>query len=188
MKRTEDPAVIEHRLLELAYTTDTPISAATLAYFAPCSLEDAERVLDNLTTKDRIRMEVNDDGSITYELPNRHKLNPHRPFVPPPLDPPPVSLAPTMASPLALRHGRQASPLLAAVLSLLVPGAGQLYTGNVVTAVLWFILVGAGYILILPGLFLHMICIATAASAAHRLNSSLYRLQLPAPRYGVRPI
>jgi TM2 domain-containing membrane protein YozV len=69
------------------------------------------------------------------------------------------------------------------VLSLLVPGAGQLYTGNVFTAVLWFVLVGAGYALLLPGLFLHMVCIATAASAANRLNSSLMHTRMlpPAP-------
>jgi hypothetical protein len=50
----------------------------------------------------------------------------------------------------------------------------------VFTAILWFVLVTAGYTLILPGLFLHLCCIATAASAAHRLNSSLARFQLEA--------
>jgi TM2 domain-containing membrane protein YozV len=176
MMRTDDPAVIEHRLLELAYTTDTPITAPALAYFAPCSLEDAERVLDQLAARDRIRMEVGDDGTIKYELPNRHKLHPR-------VEPTaPVGLAPSVVPPFALRHGREASPLLAAVLSLLVPGAGQLYAGNVVTAILWFILVGAGYVFVLPGLFLHLVCIATAASAANRLNSSVHQMRLPPGR------
>jgi TM2 domain-containing membrane protein YozV len=175
MKRTDDPAMIEHRLLELAYTTDVPITAPALAYFAPCSLEDAERVLDQLVARDRIRMEVGDEGTITYELPNRHKLTPR-------LEPLPVrpahALIPLDTLPFAMRGGREASPVLAAVLSLLVPGAGQLYTGNVMSAILWFLLVGAGYVLILPGIFLHLFCIAFAASAANRLNSSLSRLQL----------
>lgn len=171
MQRTQDPNMIEHRLLELVYTTEAPITAPTLAYFAPCSLEDAERVLDNLAARDRIHMEVGEDGTITYTFPNRHKLVPRSE---------PVALAsfPRAALPLALRGGRQASPVLAACLSLLVPGAGQLYTGNFATAVLWFVLVTAGYMLILPGIFLHLFCIATAASAAHRLNSSIARLQL----------
>lgn len=174
--RTDDPAVIEHRLLELAYTTDTPITAPALAYFAPCSLENAERVLDQLASRDRIRMEVGDDGAIKYELPNRHKLHPRVEPAPPP------TLVPSVVPPFALRHGREASPVLAAVLSLLVPGAGQLYAGNVVTAILWFILVGAGYVLVLPGLFLHLACIATAASAANRLNSSVSHMRLPPGR------
>jgi len=175
-ERTNDPNVIEHRLLELVYTTDAPITAPALAYFAPCSLEDAEKVLDNLVARDRIQLDVTDDGSVRYTFPNRHKLSPR-------VEPPaPVhhAILPRDVYPLATRGGRPASPGLAAVLSLLVPGAGQLYTGNVISGLLWFVLVAAGYSLILPGLFLHMICIATAAGAAHRLNSSLPRLQIGA--------
>jgi len=175
-ERTEDPNVIEHRLLELVYTTDAPITALALAYFAPCSLENAEQVLDNLVARDRIQLEVTDDGTITYTFPNRHKLAPRIVPVPPPR----AALIPHGVYPLATRGGRPASPALAAVLSLLVPGAGQLYTGNIVSGLLWFMLVAAGYTLILPGLFLHMICIATAAGSAHRLNSSLTRLQVGA--------
>jgi TM2 domain-containing membrane protein YozV len=174
MKRTDDPAMIEHRLLELAYTTDVPITVPALAYFAPCSVEDAEKVLDQLVARDRVRMEVTDDGTISYELPNRHKLTPRVELPAPPVH----ALIPAGMLPLATRGGREASPLLAAVLSLLVPGAGQLYTGNVATAILWFVLVGAGYTLILPGLFLHLFCIATAASSANRLNSSVARARL----------
>lgn len=174
IQRTDDPAMIEHRLLELVYTTDVPITAPALAYFAPCSLEDAERVLDQLVARDRIRMEVDDEGTISYVFPNRHKLTPRVEPAPPPSH----ALIPHTLLPLATRGGRQASPAFAAVLSLLVPGAGQLYTGNALSAILWFFLVGAGYTLILPGIFLHLFCIAAAASSAHRLNSSLARLQL----------
>jgi TM2 domain-containing membrane protein YozV len=165
--------VIEHRLLDLVYTTDLPITPGALAYFAPCSLEDAEVVLDHLVARERLQMEVGDDGAITYTFPHRHKLAPRsEPAAPP------HALVPHGALPLAVRGGRQASPLLAAILSLVVPGAGQLYTGNALSAVLWFVLVTAGYVLILPGIFLHLFCIASAAGAAYRLNSSLARLQL----------
>jgi len=179
MKRTEDPAVIEHRLLELVYTTDAPITAPALAFFAPCSVEDAEKVLDNLVAKDRIQLEVADDGTLTYTFPNRHKLAARVEPAPPPI---PLSRAvvPRGVYPMARRGGRPASPVLASVLSLVVPGAGQLYTGNVLSALLWFVLVTAGYTLILPGLFLHLFCVAFAASSAHRLNSSLARMQLEA--------
>ncbi len=175
IERTSDPDVIEHRLLELAYTTDARITAPVLAYYAMCSIEDAEKVLDHLVARDRIQMEVDDEaGSITYLIPDRQKLAPRDEGRPPP----PGALATLHPAPLALRHGRDASPGLAAVLSLLVPGAGQAYAGRFVAALLWFVVVTAGYTLLLPGLILHVLCIVSAASSAHRLNSATARLQL----------
>lgn len=174
MKRTTDPNLIEHRLLELVYTTEAPITATALAYYAKCSVEDAERVLDGMVAKNRIQLEVTDDGTLNYIFANRSKITPR---------PEPVeerALVPHKLRPIAVRGGRSASPVLAGALSLFVPGAGQLYTGNVISAILWFMLVSAGYVFILPGIFLHLCCIAFAASSAHRLNSSLTRLQLEA--------
>ena len=170
--RTDDPGVIEHRLLELAYTTDAKITAPVLAYYAMCSIEDAERVLDNLVAKERISMEIAEDGTIFYEVPDRQKLTPRRE------EPrPPHALIRREVLPLALRDGRPASPGLAAVLSLFVPGAGQLYVGRPFAALLWFLVTTAGYALILPGLILHMFCIVSAAGSAHRLNSAVAQLR-----------
>jgi len=175
IERTSDPGLIEHRLLELAYTTDARITAPVLAYYAMCSIEDAEKVLDHLVARDRIQLEIDDDtGAITYLIPDRQKLTP-RDEGPPPS---PGALATLHPTPLALRRGRDASPGLAAVLSLIMPGAGQLYTGRFVAALLWFFVVTAGYALILPGLLLHVLCIVSAASSAHRLNSAVTRLHL----------
>ncbi len=176
-KRTTDHNVIEHRLLELAYTTDAKITAPVLAYFAPCSIEDAEKVLDNLTARDRIAMEIDDNGTVVYQVPDRQKLKPRVEPIPEPSTSRALALA-QLNVPLAIRGGRLASPGIAALLSLFVPGAGQIYTGRFASAVLWFLLVSAGYALILPGLFLHMFCIAAAASSAHRLNSNMARFQL----------
>jgi len=177
MKRTNDHNVIEHRLLELAYTTDAKITAPVLAYFSPCSIEDAEKVLDNLTARDRISMEIDDNGTVVYHVPDRQKLQPRSEPVPAASHQQAFALA-QLHTPLAIRNGRQASPALAGVLSLFVPGAGQLYAGRFLGALLWFVLVSAGYALILPGLFLHLFCIASAATSAHRLNSNLARFQL----------
>ncbi len=176
LKRTADRAVIEHRLLELAYTTDAKITAPTLAYFAPSSIDDAEKVLDDLTARDRIRMEIEDDGSIVYHVPDRQKVRPRleapaRPVLRPEL----VRMPPAA---FGLRGPVGASPALAAVLSMFIPGAGQLYARRFVAAVIWFFAVGAGYALIIPGLILHVFCILSAASSAHRLNTSIARLQL----------
>ena len=156
---------IERRLLELAYTTTVPLTAPAVAYYAPCRIEDAQRVLDHLVASDRIQMNVNpDDGTITYVIPGRQQIVPPRPVA------------------LALRgRSHEANPALAAALSLVVPGAGQLYAGRPGAAVVWFVCVMVGYLLILPGLILHALCIVSAAALAHRLNDSLERHLLNQP-------
>lgn len=174
MTRIKDPSAIEARLLELAHTTDAKITAPGLAYFAPCSITDAQKVLDDLTSRDQLTMDVEDDGTIVYQMPGRQKIAA-----------PPRRLMPAVETrtlvPFTRDHG--ASPLLAAVLSIFIPGAGHLYAGRFVAAILWFLVVGAGYTLILPGLILHLFNIASAANAAHRLNAGARQLQLGAGVY-----
>jgi hypothetical protein len=162
-----DAREIEQRMLELAYTTDAKITVPALAYYAPCTIDDAATVLEDLAGKGRLSMEVEDDGSIVYELLGRHRMAPRTP-----------ALAPVTPRVIArpYRGVRHASPLVAAALSMFVPGAGHLYAGRVIAAFLWFLVVGAGYALILPGLILHLFSIVSAASAANRLGS-------PAPRH-----
>jgi len=155
--RTEDASTVEHRLLELAYTTDAKITATALAYFAPCSIEVASRVLEDLAAHDRLTMEVEDDGSIVYQLRGRQKLAGPK--------------APTALVPTALPH-RVADPLVAAMLTVVMPGAGHLYAGRVAAAVMWFFVVGIGYALIFPGLLLHLFSIMSATASARRLNTS----------------
>ena len=54
---------------------------------------------------------------------------------------------------------------LAAVLSFFVPGLGQLYKGQLLNGLIWFFMVGFGYVaLILPGLVLHFFCVLGALS------------------------
>jgi hypothetical protein len=164
LKRIKDPSAIEGRLLELAHTTDAKITASALAYFAPCSLEDASRVLDDLAARDLLSMEVEDDGTIVYHLLGRQKLA--------------RSTPPSALVPLARAH-REASPLVAAVLSMVVPGAGHLYAGRVLAALRWFLVVSIAYVLIFPGLLLHLFSIVSAASAAHRLTGASPQRLLP---------
>jgi TM2 domain-containing membrane protein YozV len=62
----------------------------------------------------------------------------------------------------------------AAILSIIVPGAGQLYAGRPLSAIAWFMLVSMGYLLlIVPGILLHVLCVAAAASSAHRWRPSM---------------
>jgi hypothetical protein len=165
MPRTNDPAVIEHRLLDLAYTTDAVITAPLLAYYVPCRIEDAERVLDRLSGEGRLRLDVDDDGNVVYALPNRQRV------------PRPRSTAETAITrrdPYELEVRQPPNPAAAAVLSMIVPGAGQLYAGRPLSGVAWFALVTMGYLLlIIPGVLLHILCVASAAGAANAWRPSM---------------
>ncbi len=160
---TNDARVIEQRLLELAYTTDTKITAPALAYFAPCTIEDAARVLEELAGRGTLTMEVEDDGAIVYALPGRQKLG-----------------APTLRREVGLvrQPQRRRSPAAAAVLTALVPGAGHAYAGHVLAALMWFMAVGVGYALVLPGVLLHVWCMVSAARAAQATLPELRRPML----------
>ena len=171
--RIHDASAIESRLLELVHTTDAKITAPALAYYAPCSIDDAARVLDDLTARDRLTMDVQDDGTIIYHMPGRQKFTEttHRPAARP-------SFAPEV---LPVRYAaRGPSPVAAAALSMLIPGAGHLYAGRIASAVLWFLVVSLGYVLLLPGLVLHLFNIASAAATAHRIEAARARPQLSA--------
>lgn len=60
------------------------------------------------------------------------------------------------------------NPGVAAVLSLIIPGAGQLYKGEIAHGIIYFIFVPLGYLLCIPGLILHIFCIVRAASKDSR--------------------
>jgi hypothetical protein len=61
--------------------------------------------------------------------------------------------------------GRHWSPGIAGLLSFLIPGAGSMYKGNVALGLVWFVITICGYALfIVPGLVLHVVGIAIAAS------------------------
>jgi TM2 domain-containing membrane protein YozV len=61
------------------------------------------------------------------------------------------------------------SPGVAAVLSLVIPGAGQMYKGSVFSGLLWLLFVVIGYaLMVIPGLILHIICIVSAASGSNK--------------------
>ena len=138
-----DASRIERRLLDLAHTTDARITAAALAYFAPCSIDEAAAVLDDLAARDRLTMEIEDDGTIVYELRGRQRLGAA------PVPPPPMAMLPYVRPAV--------SPVLAMLLTVLVPGGGHLY---------------AGYVLLVPGLVLHLFSIASAGRTARRQNAA----------------
>jgi len=61
---------------------------------------------------------------------------------------------------------RSFNPGIAAVLSFLIPGLGQIYKGRVLRGFFWFVLTIIGYaFFIVPGLILHVLCVFGAATS-----------------------
>ncbi len=59
---------------------------------------------------------------------------------------------------------RSWSPLVAAILSFFIPGLGQLYKGQPINGLVWFVLVFLGYVaFVFPGFVLHVCCVLGAA-------------------------
>jgi len=55
---------------------------------------------------------------------------------------------------ISLRRGP--SPGIAAVLSVLLPGLGQVYNGSLLSGAIWFLATGLGYAaVLLPGFLIH---------------------------------
>jgi TM2 domain-containing membrane protein YozV/ribosomal protein L37AE/L43A len=55
------------------------------------------------------------------------------------------------------------SRLVAFLLSVLIPGLGQIYTGRLLSGIIWFLLTAVGYVcFIVPGVVLHILCAISA--------------------------
>ncbi len=66
---------------------------------------------------------------------------------------------------------RAPSPGLSAVLSVLIPGLGQLYSGRLLAGALWFLITGFAYWAVLvPGFLCHALCIWSAYHSAREWN------------------
>jgi len=64
---------------------------------------------------------------------------------------------------------RAPSPGIAAVLSVLLPGLGQVYSGRLLAGGLWFLVTGFAYWAVLvPGFLAHALCIWSAYHSARR--------------------
>ena len=62
---------------------------------------------------------------------------------------------------------RAPHPGIAAVLSVLLPGLGQVYAGRLLAGGLWFLATGLAYwAVLLPGFLVHALCIWSAYRSA----------------------
>lgn len=93
-----------------------------------------------------------------------------------PISPPPAQ-TPSQAS------GREWNPGVAAVLSLVIPGAGQIYKGQLANGLTWLVFVILGYALsVVPGIILHVCCIVRAYTTDSSKQHSTTGTTRPCPR------
>ena len=66
---------------------------------------------------------------------------------------------------------RSPSPGVAAVLSALIPGLGQVYTGRIGAGAVWFLVTTFAYwAILIPGFLFHLFCIYSAYESAREFD------------------
>ena len=80
-------------------------------------------------------------------------------------------------------------PLKAGLLALLVPGAGQVFTGQAVRGLTYFLGVLVGlFLFIAPGVVIWLASVGDAVRAARRINATAEPLDLPVEPSPLAPI
>jgi hypothetical protein len=141
--------VFEQRVLDVLFTTTVPLTPAHMAYYARIPVAEAEEHLDRMVNGAILVKECDmETGRMSYVYPQRTLL----------AGAPSRALAPLPPRPLY-------SAGVAAALSIILPGSGHLYSGRERAGLLWMFGTLAGYLcLIIPGIILHCLCVASAAN------------------------
>ena len=167
-----DFAAFERLVLEVLFETRDPLTAPHLAYLGGISVTRAERYLGRMVEEGSIVPKLSAQGAIEYVFPGRRNLD---------VRPRDASRRLEAAS-TGVREGSEGvqegaeasedlatdavSSATAVLLSVLVPGAGHIYAGRSGAGVAWMATTLAGYACcLLPGLFLHGLCLVSAAHA-----------------------
>jgi hypothetical protein len=152
LSRGMDFAEFERLVLRVLFETNVPLTAAHIAYLGGITVKTAERHLARMAEEGSLLLRANVDGQVEYYFPGRRALGADAN----------AEEAATLAAE-ALRRQPQ-SPLTAVLLSMLIPGAGHIYSGRAGVGVAWMASTLAGYAcFFLPGLFLHGLCMVSAA-------------------------
>ncbi len=157
-----DFAEFEQLLLKVLFETDVTVTSAHVAYLGHIPVKTAERHLARMVEQGTLLVRTSSDGVVEYVYPGR------KPLAAVPTaglgGPPPITIGGTDGFALSLRPAT--SPITAVILSMLIPGAGHIYSGRAAAGVAWMATTLMGYACFtLPGLFLHGLCLVSAAHA-----------------------
>lgn len=158
----------EQLVLKVLFETDVPITAAHVAYLGRTSVRTAERHLARMVEQGTLLVRTSAAGVIEYIYPGRKPLAANGAthgginvgYSTTTVGPPGISLGDSFLMTLRPKH----SPVTAVMLSMLIPGAGHIYSGRAGAGVAWMATTLMGYACcFLPGLFLHGLCLVSAA-------------------------
>jgi len=151
----------EQLVLKVLFETDVPVTAAHVAYLGRISVRTAERHLARMVEQGTLTVRTSSAGVVEYVYPGRKPIATRAASAQETaLGPPPISAGDSYF--LTLRP--RPSPVTAVMLSMLIPGAGHIYSGRAGAGVAWMATTLMGYACcFLPGLFLHGLCLVSAA-------------------------
>lgn len=176
-----DFVAFEQLVLKVLFETRDPLSAPHLAYMARIPVARAERYLGRMVEQGTILPRLDTAGQVEYVFAGRRTVPKKRPA---------VAGESTDAQGAGAAFDRdlrdelgrdapawgaaegdqteelnaEANSATAVLLSVLVPGAGHIYAGRSGAGVAWMATTLAGYACcLLPGLFLHGLCLVSAA-------------------------
>src|SRR5665213_3266417 len=130
----------EQLVLKVLFETDVPVTAAHVAYLGRTSVRTAEKHLARMVEHGTLNVRTNTAGVVEYIYPGR----------------PPISSGDSFFMTVRPRS----NPVTAVMLSMLIPGAGHIYSGRAGAGVAWMATTLMGYACcFLPGLFLHGLCL-----------------------------
>ena len=161
-----DFGAFEQLVLRVLFETPDPLSAPHLAYLARIPVQRAERYLGRMVEQGSIVPRVNAQGHVEYGFAGRRDLREPRRIAAEVVEAQRSDdgEGPTSADGLPDDLHPEVSSATAVLLSVLVPGAGHIYAGRSGAGVAWMATTLAGYACcLLPGLFLHGLCLVSAA-------------------------
>ena len=151
----------EQLVLKVLFETDVPVTAAHVAYLGRISVRTAERHLARMVEQGTLNVRTNAAGIVEYVYPGRKPLTARVASNDLAVGPPPISVSDGGFF-LALRP--RPNPVTSVMLSMLIPGAGHIYSGRPGAGIAWMATTLMGYACcFLPGLFLHGLCLVSAA-------------------------
>jgi hypothetical protein len=149
----------EQLVLKVLFETDVPVTAAHVAYLGRVSVRTAERHLARMVEHGTLTVRTSNAGVVEYVYPGRKPIATQL-SESTAIGPPPISAGDSFFMTLRPRP----NPVTAVMLSMLIPGAGHIYAGRAGAGVAWMATTLMGYACcFLPGLFLHGLCLVSAA-------------------------
>jgi hypothetical protein len=176
----------ERLVLRVLFETQEPLTTPHLAYLAGISVQKAERYLGRMVEQGTLTPRLAADEVIEYTFAGRRQIDKERRLADrewrgllrsagaraglngegPNLGPDLGAESDGLGGDSSADQDGEANSATAVLLSVLVPGAGHIYAGRSGAGVAWMATTLAGYACcLLPGLFLHGLCLVSAAHA-----------------------